>query len=279
MATRTSLRKAAILLTVAVTFVVAGGAARAEPPAGSTEKKSKLQTVIDDSLKWFSLTGGDELETPLKAVPVLRWDNNARGSASGLTAVYVGGGRSEAVVCVYPWEGRLVHEFSSLSRGRLVAAKDGVTFWHPEEPGVSFRAVPKADAPAESPAARLRQMKKLVRRFEATLVGWRRDDSDRQELRLLPRALYRYDKPTGEVIDGALFAFVMGTDPEVLLLIEAVQVKGEAQWQYAFARRTSGELQGRLDGQAVWSADRYPPTRDPKRVDRGVSTELAPLLD
>jgi hypothetical protein len=108
-------------------------------------------------------------------------------------------------------------------------------------------------------------MKTLAEKFKATLLGWKLDNSDREELRLLSRPLYRYDPKEGAVTDGAVFAFVMGTDPEVLLLIEAVKESGTTKWQYAFARRTSGELEGRIGDTVVWKAARFPQQNDPQK--------------
>ena len=104
--------------------------------------------------------------------------------------------------------------------------------------------------------------------FRATMTGWKGDNSDREELRLLPRPLYRYDiKEPSEVNpnlqDGALLGFVMGTDPEVVMVLEAVSRDGRSVWQYAFARATSGGLEARLDGKVVWVAEKYPGNRGP----------------
>ena len=104
-------------------------------------------------------------------------------------------------------------------------------------------------------------MKGLVRRFSATLTGWKSSESKREELRLLPQQLYRYDiqaaeKTHPELRDGAVFAFVQGTDPEMLLLLEAVaEDERPPSWQYAFARATSGGLEAQLDGKLVWKVE------------------------
>jgi hypothetical protein len=249
------------------------------PDALSDGDRTPLQMLIDESLDEFQLLGGAELDEPLTLASRLRWDNNVRGSASGLTAIYALHGRAQAVVCVYPWDGRLVHDFGSLSRGRLTGELNGTTFWQPDQAGVTFQPIPNADRPRGTPAARLLQLKELARtRFSAQLFGWKPDDSDREELRLLSRPLYRYEEPTGEVVDGAVFSFVVGVDPEVLLLIEAVEHAGEPRWEYAFARRTSGELLGRLDDTIVWRADRFPDNSNPSGTERGVTRPLPEQL-
>jgi hypothetical protein len=276
MAARTNIRcLAGLLLVVAAAPGVRGQTVRDPADNG----KTALQKLIDESIAWYELSAGPDLEARLKPMPVLRWDNNTRGSGSGLTVLYLAGGRPEVVCCIYPWEQKLYHEFSSLSSGPISARREGVVVWRPQKPGLTFRTVPNAPPPADSASARLRQIKRLFRRFEATLVGWKADDSDRQELRPLPRALYRYEEPRGEIIDGAVFAYVMGTDPEVLLLIEAVAAESGPEWRYAFVRRTSGELEGRLDGDVVWTAERYPDTSDPTSADRTIGVSLAGLLD
>jgi hypothetical protein len=246
-----------------------GGLARAEedravPPADE-KPPSTLRELIDQSLAWYELFPDAEAEEPAKAIVALRWANNTRGSEDGTTVLFVAGGRPLAACCIYPWAGRLEHDFESLSRGTIVARQDGQAVWTPQEAGVSFAAIEGAPEPEEGRTQRLRQMKTLAEQFQATLLGWKTDNSDREELRLLPKPLYRYEPKEGNVLDGAVFAFAMGTDPEVLLLIEAVREGEKSTWQYAFARRTSGELEGRWKDRPVWKAARFPTQNDPKK--------------
>lgn len=249
--------------------------AAVQPFEAAQDSPETLSDLIDATLPEFALFSGAELDEPLEIGAKLRWDNNSRGSESGLTAVYVRHGRPEAVVCVYPWSGRLVHDFGSLSRERVAGRHENQVFWETDRPGVEFRPIPDAEPPAQSRAARLRQLKQLARtRFAGTLVGWKADDSDRQELRLLPRPLYRYEPSTEGTLDGAVFAFAMGVDPELLLLLEAVSDSSGPHWEYAFVRRTSGELQGRLDQSVVWTAERFPRGDDPHGLLRGVTRPL-----
>lgn len=267
---------AAVLLTTGLALCIGSAAADdAATDESAADERTPLQLLIDETLEEFELQGGPELDEPLVLSSRLRWDNNSRGSASGLTGIYTLHGRAEAVVCVYPWQDRLIHDFGSLSRERLSGKLNGDIFWQPQSTGVNYAPVADADPPRENRSARLLQMKQLAqRRFSAQLVGWKGDDSDRQELRLLTRPLYRYEEPRGDVVDGAVFAFVMGVDPEVLLLLEAIRQDEGTRWEYAFARRTSGELLGRLDDREVWRAARYPNNTDPRGTERGVGRPL-----
>ena len=59
-------------------------------------------------------------------------------------------------------------------------------------------------------------------------------------------------------MDGAIFAFAYGTDPELLMQIEARARKGSKHWQVAFARLASAELSVQLEEKVVWSAVAIP---------------------
>ena len=77
-------------------------------------------------------------------------------------------------------------------------------------------------------------------------------------MRLLPTPLYRYPAAKSGVIDGALFTFVTtaGTDPEVLLLIEAKVADGKASWEFACGRFSDKSLYVQRRGKEVWSLPR-----------------------
>ncbi|HVW01402.1 MAG TPA: hypothetical protein VHB77_13710 [Planctomycetaceae bacterium] len=250
-------------------FVVVGSVlgtaiiAEDQPADSAKAEASPLRKLFDESVHSTKLFDNEQSERPMTPRIVMRWANNTRGSEDGITLLFLSHGRPAAVCCVYPWQQQLVLDFDSLSRASFVGKQEDIAFWQPAAAGLKFHALENAEAPAESPAARLRQMKALSREFSSTLLGWKSQSEDREELRLLPRPLYRYeDLPEGDCIDGAVFAFVQGTDPETLLLLEAIKVKDRAEWQFAFGRRTSGELEGRHQGKVVWHADRFPAKQD-----------------
>ena len=59
----------------------------------------------------------------------------------------------------------------------------------------------------------------------------------------MSQPLYRYSNDDSAIEDGAVFAFATGTDPELILQIEAVAGADDAlRWRYAVTRRTSGGL-------------------------------------
>ena len=78
----------------------------------------------------------------------------------------------------------------------------------------------------------------------------------RSETRLLPQPIYRYEinDEKSPIVDGAVFAFVYtaGTDPEVLLVLEARRADQGARWEYAAARFTNREAWLKYQDKDVW---------------------------
>jgi hypothetical protein len=272
-------RSVCLLVPLTFAFVAAPCSLLAQDATPASEPKS-LRELIDAAVTSIDVLADADAKDPAKPLVALRWANNARGSEDGMTLLYVFEGRPLATACLYPWAGRLVHDFESISRGNIVARRESQIVWQPKESGVKFAPIPDAPPPEATPKERLRQMKSLAEQFQSSMLGWKADSTDREELRLLPRPLYRYESKDAAIIDGAVFAFVMGTDPESLLLIEAVSKGGEPAWEFAFARRTSGELEGRHKDKIVWHADRYPPNNDPSKphfsIGAPIPAELLP---
>jgi hypothetical protein len=75
---------------------------------------------------------------------------------------------------------------------------------------------------------------------------------ERQTLRLLTNPVFRYSSRPQKIADGAIFAFVVGTDAEVLLLVESRAEKNKGRWQYALARLNRDELSASFHDREVW---------------------------
>jgi hypothetical protein len=147
-------------------------------------------------------------------------------------------------------DGQWRHEFTSLSTGTFTATEGGKARWLPMVPGVTFQSIPGAPKPADTPQQRLRQMHTLAAEFRAEDDFWGRGWN---ALRLLPRPISRYGKAGGKPEDGAMFAFVLGTDPESFLFIEARPGAQGLEWQYAFAPMTCWALKAEHKGRPVWN--------------------------
>ena len=232
-----------------------------------TERLSKL---IEDAVDDYQLYSSPNSSDKLIARPVLRWRNAARGQdGEAMLAIWLKNGHPLAMASIYPWGGELKHEFDLLApKPGLVAKSEENLIWSPATAGVEFKNVPGSKAPASTPVARLREMKALAERFEGTMTGWNAADTDNETLRLLPRPIYRYESsPNSDAkdlpLDGAMFAFTTGTDPEIVLMLEADGTGDSMSWEYACVRATSGGLEMRLDGAVVWTASKFPESSQP----------------
>lgn len=119
----------------------------------------------------------------------------------------------------------------------------------------------------ENKAKRLRQFKQLARRFEADEFYKPRGQSkkERYALRLLPQPIHRYSDPDSGVLDGGLFVFAFGTNPEIILQIECLGNEGTSpKWHYRCVRTSAAELSVRLNGEEVWHQSKIT-SNDPEK--------------
>jgi hypothetical protein len=147
----------------------------------------------------------------------------------------------------------IMHEFHALGPLRIAARlNDSDHQWLPQA-GVPLNSLPDAPAPTATARQRANQMREIAREFTAHTID---DVKARWQLRLLSRPLYRYEKAEGDLIDGALFAFVSdaGTDPEIVLVLEAVKNGEKATWQYRTVRLSISSLYVQYKGKDVWTS-------------------------
>jgi hypothetical protein len=72
---------------------------------------------------------------------------------------------------------------------------------------------------------------------------------------LLPHPIDRYDDPASGVVDGAIFMYAHGTNPEALFLIEARRKDtGSPVWSFAAAPLTRAQPTLKCDGKDIWSS-------------------------
>src|SRR5262245_57067441 len=195
--------------------------------------------------------------------PIFEWSNPVRqGLQQGVVFLWLRDGRPAALGCVFsqphdkPPGRQLIHEFHALDAEKLlVGSRAGaLNEWKPQA-GLERKELPDAGAPAPNAAPRLVQMKRLAQEFTGYSID---SEGKRWELRLLPAPLYRYPAAQSGVIDGAVFTLVStaGTDPEVLLVIEAREEGGKMRWEYACGRFSDRTLHVQRKDKEVWSSVR-----------------------
>jgi hypothetical protein len=182
----------------------------------------------------------------LKKEPVFEWVNRSRGDTQGVVFLWLRDGRPAALGCVFSFPhnggpGRIVmHEMHALDSEKLVVTRNWGNEWKPQA-GLERTVLVGAPEPAATAEARRAQMRKLAAEFTGHSVD---PEKKKWDLRLLRTPLHWYPVAKTGVIDGALFALVSdaGTDPEVLLLIEAREEKDKTRWEFACGRFSDWEL-------------------------------------
>ncbi|MEE8452180.1 MAG: hypothetical protein V3R99_09705 [Thermoguttaceae bacterium] len=243
----------------------------ADPVQGSADAKAdevrRWLAVCEAYATDYEFSFVDRPGDTLRALPhpVLRHSQATRGSVDiGAVWLWVtADGRPGVIgtVFVYPLYNtpyhNMIHEFHALADEPLVAVWRKKTVHQTDRPALQWKPFAGAPPPAQSSAGRLRQAKALARRFEA----YRGPGQDsRWQLRLIPAPLYHYDvketntKQPNVTLGGALFAICQGTDPEVILAVEARRVGDIFQWHYGFGGFSDKELHVRLDDAEVWNS-------------------------
>jgi hypothetical protein len=281
-----------------VAFLSVSGALRAaaqdSAPKSSPEQRLVFATNAARAYHLRVVERGTP-DVTLHDEPLLRWINKVIREDDGMLFLWTEGdkGRPVAAAQFFLQQTEWHHEFQSLSTDRFIARCDGEDArgwtWEPNRAGMTFVRADRIGPPADSVNARLRQMRSIAERFTAA-VDTDGGFANPEQLRLLTTPIYRYSATTQGILDGALFAFAQGTNPEVLLRVEADSTVPTAKlWRYGFARMSCFFLRVHEGGQLVWKADREPvPTMDrgspyffrlSALLDRSAELETSPPRD
>jgi hypothetical protein len=220
-------------------------------------KKARLKEASEHMQLLEMISASGEKAVPLIDRPLLTFGDSARSNENGTLWAWGESGRPLAMVELYePAAGdSWVHALTLTSTEKISLKTTSATKWEPGALQFRPQAIPDAPSPAAKEAQRLRQIKELARRFEAHEF-WDPDNS-RFELRLLVQPVLRYGDGKASIQDGAIFVMAHGTNPEVLVLIEAIgKSLEESRWHCGFARLGSAEIHIELDGKEVWKVDR-----------------------
>lgn len=220
-------------------------------PDEATVTKASLEQILADLSDFeVAATVKPTRKLILSGEPVLRWNYPVRNVDDAALFVWLGKDRPEVITTVMSYHDgagipRRAYELLSISPEPLDALQNGNRVWGPEKPGFTWRSLPKAPAPGRTPLERRRQMHDLAAKFQAAVQS----DKNRYELRLLSKPLYRYQNANSDILDGCLFAFVEGTDPELILAIESSV--SDPGWKFATGRMTRYQIEVRFDNKVV----------------------------
>lgn len=261
-----------------------------ESDAEKEQVERWMQRYADEATGYqFEVAGDPPVELEFRSQSTLRWMNPVVAgvtTAHGRLYVWTADGCPEVIGSIFSFidarrpdrsKRLLVDEFHSLSERALAGSRKSAEakFWKTEKPGVQFKAIDDAPAPSDSAVTRLSQMRELSRQFSAKFEehdAW-------SELRLLAQPIYRFESRREDILDGGLFAFVTGTDPEIILVLEARRAGTAFAWHYGLARFTHLPLRVSHGETEVWQAGRYrnSTVNDPKDCYQG--THVLAVLD
>ncbi len=234
--------------------------AAADPDDGLAKKMRPIY-LKDISEYSLAVESAPKKELELKKEPVFEWTNPVRERklVQGVVFLWLRDGRPAALGGIFShpatgWKGhKILHELLALDRDKLLVSRpNGNNQWKPQA-GLDRKQLSDTSPPAASREARLVQMRRLSQEFTGHIIDY---EGKRVDLRLLPTPLYRYPAAKTGVVDGTLFALVTteGTDPEVLLVLEAREEGGKSRWEYACGRFGVISMYVQHKGKEVWSS-------------------------
>jgi hypothetical protein len=241
--------------------LVASASAQDDPPA--KQRLEFMQAAVESLEPVFSeFTSKAPLAVASK--PLLRYSDPTRGGIKeGAINVLLDGGvwrlgtegRPTALVTVEIYQNPdgsrvLANEFLSLSKTRFsLKHKTERIRWDATGSALNLKELPDAPKPGATAAERLVQMRQLARRFAAR----ERLNNESIECRLLTQPIDRYQSTPEKIVDGAIFAYANGTNPELGVVFES---DGE-RWLYGVIRLTAAEATVTLDDRQVAAYDPF----------------------
>ncbi len=233
-----------------------------KPPAIAppTEKElaDKRMKFMKGALGRYTVYVGEQAEPAEVGDPRLRWtnplDESSTGIIDGIVSVYAHkGGRPAAVGQFFRLPSKQwVNEFTITAQSDVTIRRSGRLVWKPVEYVCKFTDLPHSPSVAATPALRLAQMRAIAADF--SVIDYFGAKKTEENLRLLRQPVYRYSEE-GKILDGALFIFVVATDPECCLLLEAYENGKDSRYRYAVAPMTIFKLEARYKVRPVWSIE------------------------
>lgn len=248
-------------LLIAVAFVAADEKG-AKDSAGKdvAEKSGEARLIEERNDLMRELVAGFQVESnapgfpmQFEPEPIFRYTNPDGGAVAASVWKLGAEGRPRALLTVELnltaiKRPAVMYEYSSLTATPFVLVSPRMR-WSPSRTLYEFKPLPDMPppeaTPEATPARRLIQMRNAADRFACSEA----DSVKRNELRLLRQPVDRYKPGQAEGADGAIFLFVFGTNPEVVLFVES----DGADWTYAVGRMTGMKtVSMKLDGKTVW---------------------------
>jgi len=229
--------------------------------AVKTEAKTAADLGTEEVARWtFRLPNDPKAELKFVSTPILKWTNPTVGRVYGNVYVITHDGCPRAIVCPYKWFApyqSLDMECLSVTSQPIEGVRNQNVVWSAKSSGLEWKPVPGEPVVGKTPLERQRQMKKLAEEFTAEMFDTRVNiGGEDQQLRPMTQPVYRYESPSRAVLEGGVFAYVVGTDPELFLMLQAIEKDGSRQWQYGLARMSMDSMRMKHQQKDVWQAEK-----------------------
>jgi hypothetical protein len=249
-------RALALAVGLAIAHAISSYAANDEPERPEADSKARkrmglLQGEIE-AFRVVPLEASSSLNWKIGDRPLLRYHDQSREAGDGVKGVLDAAvwrlgptGRPKALVTleIYLVERGnplLNYEFVSLTSEQFELTNAHGLRWKPRGTEVTLAVLEGAPPPADSAKRRLAQMRDLARRFTVEEeLG-----EEKINCRLMPQPIDRYNGGTSGILDGAVFVFANGTNPEMGLILEC----STDEWSYGVIRLSAAKLFAQLDG-------------------------------
>lgn len=226
-----------------------------EPPTeeSADSKPDPRLEWIQSRVNGMKVIGHDGKKSGFHSTPLLRFSDPVR-NVSDATLWRIGEkGRPPAIMVTEVYQGRHIQfEFIAVDRHPKSVAVDDWA-WEPKETEFKWIEIPGNAEVSQEQRIRRRRLTFLTRSFDASETML---DGQVILLRLMPQPILRYDDPERGIAEGAVYCFSHGTNPEILMLVEAQaepDVPNEYRWMAGFARMGAADLNVEYAGADFWS--------------------------
>lgn len=230
----------------------------------ATREAVARATAIVDKIEVETLVGKEWVPQPMREKPLLILSDPTRFDARGTIWAWGDKGRPVVVNEIFyePTKSKdndfwVIVSYNA-SGTKLRATREGRSWWIENNSTLKFNDLSSGPEPATSNGGRQRQIKSLAGKFTAHEF-WDPDNS-RFELRLIERPLLTYSDPDKGIVDGALFTFANGTNPEILLFLEVqadpANKNSKGKFRYGVGRLSHAEIHLAYDGKEIFMEQR-----------------------
>ncbi len=225
----------------------------AQEPTNETVQEDAHLKYLVGRQQQFTLTLPDATENAgeLRTTPLFRWKNPVSGADGGVF-LWTHQGRPVVLAKTHLNDKRrhYVESMTPMTSQRFEMLQGKFIYWAPASSDAQRHTFTNIEPPSDVKGLRLTQMRGIARKFRMTSL-WGEPTRTEWELRLLTTPLHRYESPAAKVLDGAIFGYAQGTNPEAVLIVEAISTENGPIWEACPARLTGYEVKAWLDDKLV----------------------------